>query len=370
MAGPMPGPGQMGQHGLQLGMSIPGQPSHGMDPLFHYQIASGMYGPIARERLELEEREKRERMELEKRERELKDFEMKTRMASLGVTPGPGGPTFDPHLFELQRRYMAGMPPGAQCAPGQQGPPGGPGPGQPGGLPAHFGLYPPGERERLERLGLAAGGSADALHGLAAERIQQAERLAALSSDPVVRMQMAHLAQELHSQAHTHAHTHAHAHTHLHLHPQDPISAAAAAAAAAMGMSPQHPSSGGEGNNLHPSHPLYQPGARPPQGMLQRPDMLHPSAGLGLRPPYDDQLAAHQVSSAFSKNNKDRCLKVFTAALSHASHASTRPSTSVLIRPRKDRCCLGRHATSWRHVGTAARRGVHEVNIVVFRTLR
>lgn len=113
----------------------------------------------------------------------------------------------------------------------------------------------------------------------------------------LVRMQMANLANELHNHAHTHAHTHAHAHTHLHLHPQDSLSAAAAAAAAAMGMSPQQASEAGA---LHPSHSLLPPSAFPgsrqgPQGLMHRPDMMHPSAGGLLRPPFDDPLA-HQVS--------------------------------------------------------------------------
>lgn len=186
VAGPMP-PGA--QHpGFPLGLQ-PGPAA--MDPLLHYQnqlIAAGMYGPAARDRLELEEREKRERMELEKRERELKDMEMKTRMASIGVAPpGALGPGIDPHWLELQRRYMSNLQSGGAAPPTST-----PGPsstqGQP--LPAHYALYGQ-ERERLERLGLAGGPEAASLH----ERIHS-ERLAALSNaDPLVRMQMANLAQ-------------------------------------------------------------------------------------------------------------------------------------------------------------------------------
>lgn len=83
--------------GLPFGIS---QSPHGIDPLLQYHIASGMYGPVARERLEMEEREKRERIELEKREQQLKEMEIKTRMASL-ATPAPGQSSnpnvFDPH---------------------------------------------------------------------------------------------------------------------------------------------------------------------------------------------------------------------------------------------------------------------------------
>ncbi|RWS31028.1 arginine-glutamic acid dipeptide repeats protein-like protein, partial [Leptotrombidium deliense] len=276
-----------GPPGLPFGLP----PPHGIDPLLQYQIASGMYGPVARERLEMEEREKRERMELEKRERELKEFEMKSRMASLGVvTPGPGNATpgpgvFDPQWFELQRRYAAGMQAGGPSG-GSSGPP-------------QFSLYNPSERERLERMSMPPTSSAEALHGLAA-----AERLhsAFSSGDPLTRLQMANIASELHSHAHTHAHTHAHAHTHLHLHPQDPLSAAAAAAAA-MGIPSHNPSLDPA---IHSGHPLlppaFPPGTRP--GLMSRADMLHP--GL-MRPPFDDPLA-HQMSQAMHHEQFQRQL--------------------------------------------------------------
>ncbi|RWS16915.1 arginine-glutamic acid dipeptide repeats protein-like protein, partial [Dinothrombium tinctorium] len=277
-----------------VGLPFALPPPQGIDPLLHYQIASGMYGPVARERLEMEEREKRERLELEKRERELKEFEMKSRIASLGVvTPAAGnaansGPgVFDPQWLELQRRYAAA---------GMQ--PGGPGNGGPNG-PPQFSLYNPSERERLERMAMPPTSGAEALHGLAA-----AERLhsAFSSNDPLTRLQMANIASELHSHAHTHAHTHAHAHTHLHLHPQDPLSAAAAAAAA-MGIPSHNPSLD---PTIHSGHPLlppaFPPGTRP--GLMSRADMLHP--GL-IRPPFDDQLA-HQMSQAMHHEQFQRQL--------------------------------------------------------------
>lgn len=71
---------------------------------------------------------------------------------------------------------------------------------------------------------------------VAAAQLEAAERLA-LSTDPMVRLQMAGISPEYH--AHTHAHTHAHSHTHLHLHPSQQAQQAqaqeAAAAAAAAG---------------------------------------------------------------------------------------------------------------------------------------
>ncbi|KAG8331966.1 hypothetical protein J6590_031211 [Homalodisca vitripennis] len=106
----------------------------------------------------------------------------------------------------------------------------------PGGL-HQFSLYPgPGgpsqaaalsqlERERLERLGIPAPGSAGSAPPTsgpppapppAPTSALDAERLT-LTTDPMVRLQMAGISPEYH--AHTHAHTHAHSHTHLHLHP-------------------------------------------------------------------------------------------------------------------------------------------------------
>lgn len=109
------------------------------DPMLHY-----MYGPGARERLELEhmEREKREREIRELRERELND-RLKEELMK-GSPRGMPGP-IDAHWMEMQRRYAA-----AGLAPQHGGPPQG----------LHqFGIYgaPPGpsqlDRERLERLG-------------------------------------------------------------------------------------------------------------------------------------------------------------------------------------------------------------------------
>lgn len=83
---------------------VPISESYMIDPLLPYHIASGLYGPAARERLAQEEREKRERIEMEKRE-QIKELEMK-RLASLAGQGGPG--MFDPHWIEMQRRYAAG----------------------------------------------------------------------------------------------------------------------------------------------------------------------------------------------------------------------------------------------------------------------
>ncbi|XP_023289168.1 arginine-glutamic acid dipeptide repeats protein isoform X7 [Orussus abietinus] len=112
------------------------------DPMLHY-----MYGPGARERLELEhlEREKREREIRELRERELND---RLKEELLKGTPRPMPAPVDPHWLEIHRRYtVAGLP------PGPSGPP----------QTLHqFGLYgaPPGptqlDRERLERLAAGA----------------------------------------------------------------------------------------------------------------------------------------------------------------------------------------------------------------------
>ncbi|XP_024935649.1 arginine-glutamic acid dipeptide repeats protein isoform X9 [Cephus cinctus] len=112
------------------------------DPMLHY-----MYGPAARERLELEhlEREKREREIRELRERELND---RIKEEMLKGAPRPMPAPVDPHWLEIHRRYAA-----AGLAPGPAAPP----------QALHqFGLYgaPPGpsqlERERLERLAAGA----------------------------------------------------------------------------------------------------------------------------------------------------------------------------------------------------------------------
>lgn len=112
--------------------------------MLHY-----MYGPVARERLELEhlEREKREREIRELRERELND-RLKEELLKGAPRPMPG--PVEPHWLELHRRYAAaGLPPGHSAAPPQ--------------AMHQFGLYgAPGpsqlERERLERLGNASYG--------------------------------------------------------------------------------------------------------------------------------------------------------------------------------------------------------------------
>lgn len=153
-----------------------------------YQLNS-MYGPGARERLELEhlEREKREREIRELRERELND-RLKEEIMKSGMR-GPPNAAMDPHWLELQRRYAA-----AGLA----------GPG-PAGLPLHhFPLYTGAggsaqlsqiERERLERLGIppppgAPGGPGGPPpghphHPSHAAQLEAAERLA-LATDPMV----------------------------------------------------------------------------------------------------------------------------------------------------------------------------------------
>ncbi|XP_046421648.1 arginine-glutamic acid dipeptide repeats protein-like isoform X5 [Neodiprion fabricii] len=117
----------------------PGPP----DPMLHY-----MYGPVARERLELEhlEREKREREIRELRDRELND-RFKEELLKGGPRSIPG--SVDPHWLEMHRRYAAAA---GLAGPGPSGPP----------QALHqFSLYgaPPGpsqlERERLERLAAA-----------------------------------------------------------------------------------------------------------------------------------------------------------------------------------------------------------------------
>ncbi|GFY37765.1 arginine-glutamic acid dipeptide repeats protein [Trichonephila inaurata madagascariensis] len=253
------------------GYARPGQPMgvlpHGIDPLLHYQLTTGVYGAAARERLEIE-------MEREKRERDLHDklkaeYEMKARM--------PAG-TYDPHWIEIQRRYAMQGGPAVSLAQAHAGM-----------NHAPFGLYTPAERERLGIPPNVSVTEAAAMDRMNAERAHS-ERLM-LSTDPLLRLQMAGLAPELH----THAHTHAHAHTHLHLHPHDAVSAAAAAAAA-MGV-PAHP---GMEPGVHPSgsHPLLPPtgfaagGPRP--GIVPRAELLHPAASGMLRPPYDEQFA-HQM---------------------------------------------------------------------------
>ncbi|GBM25833.1 Arginine-glutamic acid dipeptide repeats protein [Araneus ventricosus] len=258
------------------GYARPGQPMgvlpHGIDPLLHYQLTSGMYGAAARERLEIE-------MEREKRERDLHDklkaeYEMKARM--------PAG-TYDPHWIELQRRYAMQGGPAVSLAQAHAGM-----------NHAPFGLYTPAERERLGIPPNVPVSEAAAMDRMNAERAHS-ERLM-LGTDPLLRLQMAGLAPELH----THAHTHAHAHTHLHLHPHDAVSAAAAAAAA-MGV-PAHP---GMEPGVHPSgsHPLLPPtgfaAGGPRQGIVPRAELLHPGAAGMLRPPYDEQFA-HQLQKMYT----------------------------------------------------------------------
>ncbi|XP_015919122.1 arginine-glutamic acid dipeptide repeats protein isoform X2 [Parasteatoda tepidariorum] len=297
------------------GYARPGQPigvlPHGIDPILHYQLSSGMYGAAAREsyRLEIE-------MEREKRERDLHDkikaeYEMKARLP-------PG--SYDPHWMELQRRY-GGL---------QGGPAVGLAQAHAGMNHGPFGLYTPAERERLGIPQNVPVSEAAAIERINAERAHS-ERLM-LGADPLLRLQMAGLAPELH----THAHTHAHAHTHLHLHPHDAVSAAAAAAAA-MGV-PPHP---GMEPGVHPSsgsHPLLPPsgypaGAQRP-GLIPRAELLHPAASAGmLRPPYDEQFA-HQLTAQLHQEQMQRQILMERERYAHMGGPMAHPSS--LISPHEE----------------------------------
>ncbi|KAI5748830.1 hypothetical protein M8J76_002315 [Diaphorina citri] len=297
---------------VQLHRAALGLPPQCIDPMLQYQLNS-MYGPGARERLELEhlEREKREREIRELRERELND-RIKEDLIKNASRP------FDPHWLELQRRYgviAPGAPPGMH----------------------QFGLYPsPGgpspaaaltqlERERLERLGIPApgsqpsapqgpgsndrggpgggppssvppsGGSGPSTPGSgSAPPVSQleAERLA-LATDPMVRLQMAGINPEYH--AHTHAHTHAHSHTHLHLHQGQQGAGGAQGAGsdpASTGPASAFPLPGGATGN--PPVGAYP---RPPSLLAGGPRDLHHPADLravGFAEQLAHQAVAHE----------------------------------------------------------------------------
>jgi arginine-glutamic acid dipeptide repeat-containing protein len=180
-------------------------PAHVMDPIMQYQLNS-MYGPGARERLELEhlEREKREREMREIRERELNE-RLKEEIMKTGMR-GPPNP-MDPHWMEIQRRWgLSGYSSRdwltrfyRYAAAGLAGP------GGPAGLPLHHLAFYPGagssaqlsqlERERLERLGIPAppgppgppGAPPGHPHHPHAAQLEAAERLA-LATDPMVQV--------------------------------------------------------------------------------------------------------------------------------------------------------------------------------------
>ncbi|KAL1464986.1 hypothetical protein WDU94_004584 [Cyamophila willieti] len=297
-----------------------GLPPQCMDPMLQYQLNS-MYGPGARERLELEhlEREKREREIRELRERELNDrikedliknaarsnfdphwLELHRRYGGLapgappgmhqfGLYPSPGGPSPAAALTQLERERLErlgnlGIPPPSGASSAPQGPGsnerGAPGPGPPSGGPQQGGSGPstPG-----------SGGSAQPPPGSVSQL--EAERLA-LATDPMVRLQMAGINPEYH--AHTHAHTHAHSHTHLHLH------GGQGGAPGSGGGSANDPASGASGNAGFPipgSSPSAPVGAypRPPSLLAQSPRELHHPADLLARP-YAEQLA-HQAAA-------------------------------------------------------------------------
>lgn len=148
------------------------------------------------------ERELRER---EARERDLRDRDLRERLK-------PGFEVKPAELDQLHAVPAAAMDPfprhgglALQAAPGLHPT-----------FPFHPGL---GHLER-ERLALAAGPTLrpdmSYAERLAAER-QHAERVAALSNDPLARLQMLNVTP--------HHHQHSHIHSHLHLHQQDAIHA-------------------------------------------------------------------------------------------------------------------------------------------------
>lgn len=148
------------------------------------------------------ERELRER---EARERDLRDRDLRERLK-------PGFEVKPAELEQLHAVPAAAMDPfprhgglSLQTAPGLHP-----------AFPFHPGL---GHLER-ERLALAAGPTLrpdmSYAERLAAER-QHAERVAALSNDPLARLQMLNVTP--------HHHQHSHIHSHLHLHQQDAIHA-------------------------------------------------------------------------------------------------------------------------------------------------
>uniref|UniRef100_A0A8D8ZNA4 Arginine-glutamic acid dipeptide repeats protein n=1 Tax=Cacopsylla melanoneura TaxID=428564 RepID=A0A8D8ZNA4_9HEMI len=297
-----------------------GLPPQCMDPMLQYQLNS-MYGPGARERLELEhlEREKREREIRELRERELNDrikedliknasrnnfdphwLELHRRYGGLqaaghpgmhqfGLYPSPGGPSPAAALTQLERERLErlgnlGIPPPSAAPPAPQGPGsnerGPPGPGPPSSGPQQGGSGPPTP---------GSGGSAPPPPGSVSQL--EAERLA-LATDPMVRLQMAGINPEYH--AHTHAHTHAHSHTHLHLHGGQ---GGAPGSGGGSGSDSASSAQGPAGFPLPGSSPSAPVGAYPraPSLLGQSPRDLHHPADLLARP-YAEQLA-HQAAA-------------------------------------------------------------------------
>ncbi|CAG7835910.1 unnamed protein product [Allacma fusca] len=160
-------------------------PPHPLEQMLGPSYQIGLYGPGARERLEIEAFEKREREIREIRERELSD-RLKEEFLR-GVPPGPGHPQsgpggppggpprmpnpLDPHWLDVHRRF---------------GPIGPSGPTIGGLHQSSFGLYPPSgpqstlsplERERLERLGIPTSMGLQMPNDALTERLH-AERLA------------------------------------------------------------------------------------------------------------------------------------------------------------------------------------------------
>ncbi|XP_065205477.1 arginine-glutamic acid dipeptide repeats protein-like isoform X2 [Planococcus citri] len=129
---------------LQRSAASLGLPPHCIDPILQYQL--NMYGPTPRDRIELEQME-REKQLREREIREMKDKELSDRIRDEMIRsagsriPNP----MDPHWMDISRRFTGLTPGGPALHP--------------------FGLYAAGQpaslsamdRERLERLGSAAG---------------------------------------------------------------------------------------------------------------------------------------------------------------------------------------------------------------------
>ncbi|XP_076306629.1 uncharacterized protein LOC143223083 isoform X2 [Tachypleus tridentatus] len=232
-----------------------------IDPSLQYQISAGIYNTTAQERFEMKlEREKRDHDFQEKLKVEL---EMKAKLQ-------PNA--FHPHLLEFQHHYGAatsrsGMTNLLPCTSNA------------GLHSTAFNVHSPLDQERLERLcistNLAEVGHPN-LDPVTAQRLYS-EHLA-LTTDPLVQLQVAGITSDFQN------HAHMHAHTHLHLHPQDSISSVAAAAVIGR---PNHPD---QDHPLYGSYPLFplsvypctRPGVMPPRG-----EILYPHTEF-LRPSFED----------------------------------------------------------------------------------
>lgn len=287
----------VGSSNVPLGMHQSGGPP--IDQLLQYQIASGLYGNARDRMAEAEEREKRERQMIMEKQREFKELELKSRMAShSSATPIPTSSNLmDPHLFELQRRYASQLH--------GSGPPTSGAGGNSSSAMAPFVFYSPGDRPPTD------------IHSLSATDRMHADRLALASADPLYRLQMAGLTQELHSHAHNHAH--AHQHTHLHVHPgHDAVSAAAVAAAAAIGL-PSNPHPSGQFEpQMHSNHPLLPSNSFPtrPPSLMARNELQSSSI---FRPSFDEQLAHQVINESILSTESCHCSS-FTQLSAQALH--------------------------------------------------